>query len=64
MGSSDLLSLEQQFKIKLFESQVQHLSRDDMQELIMDLYENSLVQERLCENMMRECLGINHSSAA
>lgn len=64
MESSDVLSLEQQFKVALFASQVENLSTDEIQELTVELYANSLMQQRLFEKMMGEYLGINHPAIA
>lgn len=62
MNPSLSLSLEQEFRVKLFADQVQSLSNEELQELIVDLYQNSLVQESLFQTMMGEYMGL--SSAA
>ena len=53
------LSLEQEFKVKVFADQLPSLSQEELQELVVDLYENSLVQEALFQKMMGEYLGIS-----
>ncbi|MCM1984233.1 NblA/ycf18 family protein [Lyngbya confervoides] len=58
------LPLEQQFKVKVFADQIQNLSKEEVQELVVDLYQNSLVQERLFKQMMGEYLGLSQSMAA
>lgn len=53
------LSLEQEFKVKIFADQIPSLSHAELQELVVDLYENSLVQEMLFQKMMGEYLGMS-----
>jgi hypothetical protein len=57
------LSLEQEFKVKVFEVQLPSISQEELQELLVDLYENSLVQETLFKQMMGEYLGISPAIA-
>ena len=64
MNVSDRLSLEQQFKVKVFADQIRHLSIDEVQELIVELYENSLLQENAFKKMMGEYLGLSQSMPA
>ncbi len=61
MNVSDQLSLEQQFKVKVFTNRVRHLSSDELRELIVDLYENSLLQENAFRGMLGEYLGLSQS---
>ena len=58
MNPSLPLSLEQEFKIKVLADQLEFLSKEELQELVVDLYQNSLVQDTLFQKMMGECLGI------
>ena len=58
MNESLPLSLEQEFKVKIFADQLQFLSTEELQELVVDLYQNSLVQEKLFQKVMREFLGV------
>ncbi|NJN24093.1 MAG: phycobilisome degradation family protein [Acaryochloridaceae cyanobacterium RL_2_7] len=58
MNDSLLLSLEQEFKVKVFADQLQFLSTEELQELVVDLYQNSLVQEKLFQKILGEYLGV------
>lgn len=57
MNDSLPLSLEQEFKVKLFADQLQFLSTEELEELVVDLYQNSLVQEKLFQRILGEYLG-------
>lgn len=57
MNDSLPLSLEQEFKVKVFADQLQFLSTEELQELVLDLYQNSLVQEKLFQKVLGEFLG-------
>lgn len=63
MNSPNTLSLEQQFKVQLFANQVQNLSQEEVKELIVDLYETSLLQQRAFEKIMGEFLGLSPSGS-
>ena len=56
MNDSLPLSLEQEFKVKIFADQLQFLSTEELQELVVDLYQNSLVQEKLFQKILGDYL--------
>ena len=58
MNDSLPLSLEQEFKVKIFADQLQFLSTEELEELVVDLYQNSLVQEKLFQKILGEYLGV------
>ena len=45
------------FKVKIFADQLEFLSTEELQELVVDLYQNSLVQEKLFQKILGEYLG-------
>jgi len=52
------LSLEQKFSLRSFESQVQHMSREQAQEFLVKLYEQMLVRETMYREFLRHEWGI------
>lgn len=55
------LTLEQQFNIRSFETQVQHMSREQAQEFLMKLYEQMIVRENLYKSFIKHQWGIEQS---
>ncbi len=47
------LSLEQQFSIRSFQSQVQKMSREQAQEFLVKLYEQMLVRENMYKQFIK-----------
>lgn len=47
------LSLEQQFSIRSFESQVKHMSREQAQDFLVQLYEQMLVKENMYKHFLK-----------
>ncbi|MEM9137551.1 MAG: NblA/ycf18 family protein [Cyanobacteria bacterium P01_F01_bin.42] len=64
MNISDNLTLEQQFKIRAFADQVHNLSKEEMQDLVVDLYSTSLLQQNAFKKMMGEYLGLSQATAS
>jgi len=52
------LPLEQQFELQVFEQQVQHLSLEDAQALLVQLREAMLYQSTAFREIMKESWGI------
>ena len=58
MSDRQQLSLEQQFELRVFESQVRQLSREDAQELLILLREEMLHQKSTFGEILKELWGI------
>jgi hypothetical protein len=58
MSQSSELSLEQKFSLRSFESQVQHMSREQAQEFLVKLYEQMLVRETMYREFLKHEWGI------
>lgn len=52
------LSLEQQFNLRSFETQVQKMSREQAQEFLVKLYEQMMVRETLYKKFIKHEWGI------
>ncbi len=53
------LSLEQQFELKAFESQVKRMSLQQAQDFLVKLREHMMMRETMYRQMMRSELGID-----
>jgi hypothetical protein len=58
MHESTKLSLEQQFNIRSFANQTANMTREEVQELIVKLYEESIVRENIYKEMLKHQWGI------
>ena len=47
MNQSTKLSLEQEFQLKKFADQVQHLSREQAQELLIELHRQMMIKDKM-----------------
>jgi hypothetical protein len=47
------LSLEQQFSIKSFANQVQHMSREQAQEFLLMLYQQMMIKETMYQEFLK-----------
>jgi|GEM_PF-123039 len=52
------MPLEQQFELRRFEDQVRHLSREEAQELLIQLRESMLLQANTFKEIIKESWGI------
>lgn len=52
------LSLEQQFSIKSFESQVKNMSREQAQDFLVQLYEQMIVRENMYKQFLKHQWGL------
>lgn len=53
MSDSVQLSLEQQFQLRSFMTQVKGMSREQAQEFLVQLYEQMIVRETLYKELLR-----------
>jgi hypothetical protein len=52
------LSLEQQFSVRSFQSQIQDMSREQAQEFLVQLYSQMLWQESTYKNLIKHQWGL------
>lgn len=55
------LSLEQQFSIRSFETQVQNMSREQAQDFLVKLYEQMIVRENMYKQFLKHQWGLEPS---
>ena len=55
------LSLEQQFSIRSFRTQVEQMSREQAQEFLMKLYEQMLMRENMYKSFIKHQWGLDSS---
>lgn len=53
------LTLEQQFSIRSFESQVQQMSREQAQDFLVKLYEQMLARENMYKSFIKHEWGLD-----
>ncbi len=58
------LSLEQEFNLRSFESQVQQMSREQAQEFLVKLYEQMLTRENMYKEFIKHEWGIDQGYSA
>lgn len=58
------LSLEQQFNIRSFETQVHRMSREQAQDFLVKLYEQMIIRENMYKEFIRHEWGLEPSSQA
>jgi hypothetical protein len=56
------LNLEQSFSLRVFSDGVSLLNRDELKELLVDLYANSMIQEKLLKDLLIEQMRLNETS--
>ncbi|UBF28455.1 NblA/ycf18 family protein [Kovacikia minuta CCNUW1] len=52
------LSLEQQFSIRSFETQVQNMSREQAQDFLVKLYEQMVLRENMYKHFLKHQWGL------
>ena len=52
MNQPTKLSLEQEFQLKKFAAQVQHLSREHAQELSIELHRQMMIKEKMYQHFL------------
>jgi hypothetical protein len=58
------LSLEQQFNLQAFRSQVSQMSQDQAKDFLVKLYEQMMVRETLYKEFLKQQWGIAHNPMA
>jgi hypothetical protein len=53
------LSLEQQFSIRSFETQVQQMSREQAQNFLIDLYKQMMMRETMYKHFLKHQWGLD-----
>jgi hypothetical protein len=53
MDLSGQLSMEQQFKLKVLQEQVQGLSKEQAQEYLLEMFRQMMVKDNLVKNLLR-----------
>jgi len=56
------LSLEQEFSLRSFADQVQHMSREQAQEFLLKLHEQMLLQENMYKFFIKHEWGLDSAS--
>ena len=49
------LSLEQQFKLKVLEKEIEHLTLEQAKEYLREAFRQIMVKENVCKEMIKEC---------
>lgn len=57
--SPGTLSLEQQFSLRSFETQVQQMSREQAQKFLVDLYGQMIQRENYYKHFLKHSWGLN-----
>ncbi|HEY9695208.1 MAG TPA: NblA/ycf18 family protein [Oculatellaceae cyanobacterium] len=52
------LSLEQQFSIRSFETQVEHMSHEQAQQFLVQLYKQMMMREETYKNLLKHQWGL------
>ena len=63
MNDSNLLTIEQQFKVRVFSDNLNQLSHEEIQEMLVLMYETSLMREKLFKQIIGEYLGLAQAQA-
>lgn len=58
------LSLEQQFSIRSFETQVQQMSREQAQDFLVKLYEQMMLRENMYKQFLKHEWGLEPGTQA
>ena len=59
MSNSLELSLEQQFNLRSFQTQVERMNREQAQEFLIKLYEQMLLRENMYKDFIKHQWGID-----
>jgi hypothetical protein len=54
MDSQSQMTLEQQFELRLFAEQVSQLSKEESQELLVNLRETMIIQTNILKDIIKE----------
>lgn len=64
MSEQTQLSLEQQFSIRSFETQVSQMSREQAQDFLIKLYEQMIVRENMYKSFIKHQWGLEPTAEA
>ena len=64
MNDPAKLSLEQQFSLRSFESQVAKMSHEQAQDFLVKLYEQMMMRETMYKHFLKHEWGIGHNPQA
>lgn len=64
MNDSLQLSLEQQFNLRSFETQVQKMSREQAQDFLVKLYEQMIRRETMYRHFLKQEWGLDSSQSS
>lgn len=64
MNQSIELTLEQEFSIRSFADQVQHMSREQAQDFLINLHEHMLLRENMYKSFIKHEWGLDSNSAS
>ena len=53
MNSSGQLSMEQQFKLKVLQEQVESLSKEQAQEYLLEMFRQMMIKDNLVKHLLR-----------
>lgn len=53
------LSVEQQFSLRAFESQVQKMSHEQAQSFLTEMYRNMIIREEMYKHFLKHQWGLN-----
>ena len=56
------LTLEQQFSIRSFASQVQHMSLEQAKDMLVSMYENMIVREATYQELLKHQWGLDNNT--
>ncbi len=59
MNYSEQLSLEQEFNLRRFATQVRTLSEEQAQDLSLELYRQMMLKDNLYQELLRDYWGLN-----
>ena len=64
MNQSNQLSFEQEFSLRRFSDQVQNLSREQAQDLLIELSRQMMIKDNLYKQLLQPYLGISLTSTS
>ena len=59
MSQSFELSIEQEFSLRSFAEQVKHMSREEAQEFLVNLYQHMMVKESMYQHFLANAWGLD-----
>jgi hypothetical protein len=59
MNQSTSLSIEQEFHLKSFAAQVQHMSQEQAQEFLIELHWQMMIKEKMYQHLIQQEWNLN-----